>query len=234
MRRRDAGESDRRLTILSEEEGVVEVVAKGAKKAGSRLAGSSEPLAVAVFHLAAGKRQSYVTQCQPVTTFSGLRADYDRLCFGLALTEISGQVFPVGQSDPDGFQLLLRALKYVELHPKPEVALLWAQVQLLRHAGYAPSWRACVVSGDSIREADAYFTPRGGGYVSVPHSGPYGDRMTVRAEVLYVLDALESCEQPPDHARFSQECLKVLFAVWREVLDAKLSASEQALSLILK
>jgi DNA repair protein RecO (recombination protein O) len=55
LRRRDAGESDRALTLLTEERGLVEVVAKGARKVGSRLAGCSEPLAVCELEVAKGK-----------------------------------------------------------------------------------------------------------------------------------------------------------------------------------
>ena len=56
LRRRDSGESDRRLTIFSRELGKIDVVAKGAKKPTSRLRGVSEPLNVGRFTYASGKK----------------------------------------------------------------------------------------------------------------------------------------------------------------------------------
>ena len=88
LKRKDSGESDRALTCLTEERGLVDVIAKGARKSGSRLSGSSEPLSVCEMEVAKGKAREFLTQAQPVMTFPKLREDYDRLAAGLAFAEI--------------------------------------------------------------------------------------------------------------------------------------------------
>ena len=65
--------------MLSQEAGVMDVVAKGARKAASRLAGSSEPLSACILHVAEGKKNAFVTQVQPVSSFPGLRSPVPNL-----------------------------------------------------------------------------------------------------------------------------------------------------------
>src|SRR5688500_15988706 len=94
LRRKDSGERDRRLTLLTPELGKVDAIAKGARKGASRLAGSSDPLAMARMTLAKGKVNLFVTQAQPIHSFRGLRTDFERLSLALALVELYGAVLP--------------------------------------------------------------------------------------------------------------------------------------------
>lgn len=226
LRRRDAGETDRRLTILTPELGKVDVYAKGARKGASRLAGVSDPLSVGRLALAEGKRNRFVTQAQPQTSFPGLRTDFDRLTMGLATAELFAAVLPYEEPDPDAYDLLVRALRSVEAHPKPLAAAIWAQVALLGHAGFMPSFGHCVVTGEPLREGEPFLSPRAGGYVSDPAASSYADRFRVRAEVAINLDRLAPMENPPPNLRYAEETLAALVPFWRHVADAPLPALE--------
>jgi len=50
--------------------------------------------------VAEGKKNAFVTQVQPVSSFPGLRADYERLSFGQALAELAAAVMPHEQPVP--------------------------------------------------------------------------------------------------------------------------------------
>ncbi|HEY0865775.1 MAG TPA: DNA repair protein RecO [Fimbriimonas sp.] len=226
LRRRDAGESDRRLTILSEEMGKLDVVAKGARKAASRLAGSSDPLSVAVMNLAEGKLNRFVTQAQPVTSFPGLRSDYDRLQFGLALCELCAAVLPIEQPVPEAYELLLKSLAMLEVHQKPIVALVWAQVHLLSVSGFLPQLDACVVTGEPVAVPEPFVSPRAGGIVSDASSGRYADRFRTRREVLIGIRRLADVEQPPANLRFAEEALATLLPFWQEIAAIPLPAND--------
>lgn len=232
LRRRDAGEADRRLTLLTEELGVIDAIAKGARKGGSRLAGSSEPLTVAILQLAPGKRQLYVTQTQPVTSFPGLRTDYERLTFALALCEVAAEVLPHEQPAPEAFAFLVAALKYLEVHPKPLVALVWAEVRFLELAGFAPSFSECVVSGNRISEAEPWLSPTAGGYVGRADAERFPDRFFTKAEVLYGLAALQELDEPPVNLKHAADALRVLVRFWRHFAERPLPGHEAALSLV--
>lgn len=226
LRRRDAGESDRRLTILTPEMGKIDVTAKGARKGASRLAGVSDPLSVAVLSLAVGKRNRFVTQAQPQTSFPGLRTDFDRLSLALATVELFAALLPYEEPDPDAYELLVKALRGIEKHPKPLAATAWAQVALLDHAGFMPDFGACVVTDGPLQEGEPFLSPRAGGYVCDAAATPYSDRFRVRAEVVMNLDRLAPLENPPPNLKHAEETLAALLPFWRHVADTPLPACE--------
>ncbi|MCB8933241.1 MAG: DNA repair protein RecO [Fimbriimonadaceae bacterium] len=228
LRRRDAGESDRRLTVLSREHGKLDVVAKGARKGGSRLAGSSEPLVAVVLQVAVGKVNRFVTQAQPSSSFPGLRADYDRLAMALAMAELFEAVIPWEEGDPGAYELLLRVLQALERHEKPAVALVWAQVALLREAGFQPSFARCASNGSALVSGKPWFSPQAGGLVSDGQAHEYQDAFQTRAEALMGLDRIAELDAPPGNLKFVEECLRVLLATWRHVLERPLPAATQA------
>jgi DNA repair protein RecO (recombination protein O) len=226
LRRRDQGESDRRLTVLSQERGVLDVLAKGARKSGSRLSGASEPLAVSVLQIAAGKKQAFVTQAQPVMSFPGFRADYERLSFALGISEIASAILPHDAPASDEFTFLLKAFKYLELHEKPRVAFVWAQLQLLSLGGFQPSFSQCAMSGEPIKETPCWVSPEAGGYLCPAEAGAFTDRFQVPAEVLYVLSACMPLEAPPP-----SEAMRALLPFWRRYTERNsLPAMESAVN----
>jgi DNA repair protein RecO (recombination protein O) len=230
LKRRDSGESDRRLTVLSQEAGVLDVTAKGARKSASILAGSSEPLSACILHIAEGKRNAYITQVQPVTSFPGLRTDYERLSFGLALTELAAAVLPHEQPAGDAFALLVTSLQYLEVHRKPIVALIWAQLKLLEMTGFMPSFAECAVTNVPIQESTPFVSPHAGGYVVNDRAGRYTDRVQTKAEVLYGITAMAELDEPPPNFRFAEETLRVLYPFWRAIAGYQLPANEAMLN----
>lgn len=228
LKRRDAGESDRRLTILTEEFGKVDVIAKGARKAASRLAGVSDPLCVSRLEIAEGKMNRFVTQAQPLRSFPGLRTDYERLGFALALCELYAAVLPLEQPFPEAHALLFDSLRHLEKHPKPIVCLVWAEVQLLAISGFMPQFERCVSTDEAITEAEPFLSPRAGGYICDQAASPHTDRFRSRAEVLYGLIKLPELETPPANLRFAEETLADLLPFWRAIAEAPLPANETA------
>ncbi len=226
LRRRDSGESDRRLTLLTKEQGKIDVVAKGARKAGSRLAGSSDPLTVAQLGLATAKKNMFVTQAQPLTSFRGLRNDFQRLTFGLALLELYAAVLPYEQPDPDAYEVLLLSLGALEKHEKPVVALVWSELQLMAAEGFLPQFDRSAVSDAPVREAEAFASPNAGGYVTALESTSFPDRFKVRAEVLLGLAKTAELPEPPGNLKLAEECLIALFPFWRHIAETQLPANE--------
>ena len=226
LKRRDAGESDRRLTLFTHELGKIDAVAKGARKAASRLAGSSDPLTASVMTLAFGKRNEFITQVQPQSSFRGLRTDYDRLTYGLALAELYEAVLPYEQPLPDAYHMLLVSLTSLEAHGKPEVAMVWSEVRLMEVSGFLPSFDSCAVSGEAIKEAEPYLSPDAGGYVCEQEAYAFTDRYRTRAEVLYGLSKIAELDQPPPNLKMAKESLIALLPFWRKIAGMALPANE--------
>lgn len=233
LRRRDAGESDRRLTLLTREQGIIDVMAKGARKAGSRLSGCSEPMSASILQLATGKRTAYVTQAQPISSFPGLRTDFERLSWGLALCELVAGILPHEHPGEEEFSFVVRALHDLEIHERPRVAFVWSAVHLLNYSGFSPSFDACAVTGEKVQEARPFVSPHAGGYVVAEQAMTYTDRFQTTAEVLYGLAAIEACDDPPAKLRNTELTIRLLYQFWRSVIDRPLPAFEAALNLLL-
>jgi DNA repair protein RecO (recombination protein O) len=233
LRRWDAGESDRRLTLLTAELGVIEATAKGARKSASRLAGVSEPLTVSVLGLATTRKVRYVTQAQPVSSFPGLRMDIARLSLGLALCELASALLPRDEPAPEAFRLLVESLSYLEAHDKPIVAAVWSEIRLLGEAGFAPEFGRCVVCGVGLKEGQPFVSPQAGGYLCEKDAPASSDRFRSRAEVLIGLSRLPELSEPPQHLKLAEACLRTLYAFARHFAERALPANEQALSLAL-
>lgn len=226
LRRKDSGESDRRLTLLTKELGKIDVVAKGAKKAASRLAGSSDPLTMATMTLAKGKVNQFVTQAQPLQSFRGLRTDFERLSMALALTELYALTLPWGEPVESAFELVVQSLKAIESHPKPVVALVWSELKLMEESGYLPPFDSCILTGGPVKEAFPWLSPAAGGYVSLPDANTFMDRFESKVEVLWGLAKTAELETPPSNLKLADECLIALIPFWRHIIDAPLPAND--------
>ena len=230
LRRKDVGESDRRLTIFSRELGKIDVVAKGAKKPASRLRGVTEPLSSGQFTFASGKKQKFITSAQPRSSFHGLRQDFDRLNLALSWGELLGQILPYEQPFEEAFEHCFMTLQELEKHPQPMAALVWGEVKLLELSGFLPSFNRCIHTESKILESEAYLSPSAGGYVVAERATQLSDRYLVRAEVLYGLAALSDCKRPPANLKYSFECLIALQPIWEYICEKPLPARQHLLS----
>jgi recombinational DNA repair protein (RecF pathway) len=148
----------------------------------------------------------------------------------LALCELYAAVLPWEEPVPESFDLLLMSLARLEVHPKPAVALIWAQVKLLELSGFMPQFECCVISGAEIKEAHPYLSPQAGGYVAEQNAVQFTDRFRTRVEVVYGLARLPLCEEPPGNFKFVEEGLADLLPFWRHVAEAPLPANESAIT----
>ncbi|OIP68301.1 MAG: DNA repair protein RecO [Oscillatoriales cyanobacterium CG2_30_40_61] len=82
------GESDRLLTILTREFGLIKAIAPGARKAKSPLGGRSELFVVNQLLIAKGRSLDKITQAETVTTYGGLSKNLGKLAASQYLAEL--------------------------------------------------------------------------------------------------------------------------------------------------
>lgn len=233
LRKGESGETDRRLTLLTEEHGKLEATAKGARKAGSRLAGCTEALTLAVFTLAEGKVRRFVTQVQPITSFPKLRLSYESTLAGLALAELWDSVMPWEVPEEGHWELLLHALHLLEVHPKWHCVYLWASMRLLALEGHAPDWQTCSQTGISEREEPSWLSITSGGRVHSSVHHDWHDAVPVQPLLLKTLNALQDIEEPPGNILLAGETMKVQLELWQKVTERPLKAGASLGSLLL-
>ncbi len=222
LRRSDSGESDRRLTLLTRDFGKLDVVAKGARKAGSRLAGSSEPLVFARFGWAEGKHRRFITQVTPVTSFPKIRSDYDRLLVALAYVEVLATSLPYESPSPEYFDLATDSLKHFESCADPGHALTWALVRLLEEEGHGAQFTQTIDTDEPLTWSPAAFHFRSGGIVR--HIDDPGGCAILSAEALIGLSRIGMLAAPPAKFNKGFEALRLVIDYWDFLLERPLPA----------
>lgn len=130
-------EADSLVRIFCQEQGMVDAVARGARRPTSRLLAAVQPLAYAYFRLYRGRGGLDTLQSAELETgWSRLGQDLERLGWGFALAGIIEALFSLHDPHPAAFKVLVGALSALnEGKDAPSVGLQ-AAFQLLAVAGF--------------------------------------------------------------------------------------------------
>ncbi|HET7034582.1 MAG TPA: DNA repair protein RecO [Thermomicrobiaceae bacterium] len=190
LRRRDLGEADRILTIYTLERGKLRVVAKGARRPKSRLAGHLEPYSRTALLLAQGRNLDIVTQASLVAPLKQLHQNEASIAyagyFGDLLDAMTADAVP----QPAVFELLLAALQRLDEGRDTQITRLYFELGLLRLLGFRPELRQCIACGNHIEPAVNGFSPEGGVLCAACRAGdPHATPISVNAvKLLRLLD----------------------------------------------
>jgi DNA repair protein RecO (recombination protein O) len=146
------GESDRLLTILTAERGLIRLVAPGARKHLSSLGGRSALFVINSLLVAQGKNLDKLTQAETIESYPGLSKDLGKLTVAQYLAEIVLCQAIDDHPQPDLFEALRSHLSQLE-QVQPESALLCllhATYHFLAIAGVAPEVYHCCLSRVAI------------------------------------------------------------------------------------
>jgi len=150
------GESDRLLTILTEENGVYRLAIPGARKPKSRL-GATSPFNFLDLHIVKGKSLNRVTQIKILKSYGNLGKHLETLSAAQAISELIMTM--VGNEDPqkDLLQLVLIHLNRLDNLHKTEFNSLLALaisvqscIHLLALGGYCLPLLNCCNSGSKL------------------------------------------------------------------------------------
>jgi len=153
------GESDRLLTILTREYGLIRAVAPGARKHRSRLGGRSELFVVNELMLSKGRSLDKITQAETLESYAGLSRDLGKLTVSQYLAELTLYQALSEQPQDELFAVLSDHLSRLEQLPTQadgpfSVALLahltHATFHLLAIAGVAPQVQLCCITQEPI------------------------------------------------------------------------------------
>ncbi len=184
------GETDRLMTILTKEHGLLRAIAPGARKHKSRLGGRSGLFVVNELMLSKGKSLDKMIQAQTQQSFPGLSRDLVRLTAGQYLAEL---VLCEASEQPQTelFELLITHLERLETAPSGAVLACLAQgtFHILALAGVAPELHRCCLSRTPIQ-------PQLGSQWQIGFSIPAGGVITLEQ-----LENLENNLGPADTER---------------------------------
>ncbi len=110
----DVGEFDRRLVILTKEQGRVTAFAKGARRPNNPLVAACSPFVFGVFDAYEGRSSYHVTKADISNYFRDLVTDYDKVCLGSYFLEMADYFSVEGVDERSRLALLYQSLKALE------------------------------------------------------------------------------------------------------------------------
>ena len=170
LRRTNYGEADRILNLLTPERGKVSAIAKGVRKARSKLAGGLELFAVCDVTLLTGKSDMFTVSSARLITFYGdILKDYDRMQLAYEFVKmINRAAETVGE--PEFYYLLRDGLAYLnELMVNHRVVELWFRLRFAAALGVGLNVATTV--GNERLKPDERYNFDFGDMAFMPHVG---------------------------------------------------------------
>jgi len=144
LRTVDFGEADRILVLFSRHFGKLHVVAKGIRRATSRMAGHAEPLTHATYQLARGRELDVLTGAETRAVYPSIRDDLMRIAAGWYVAELTDRFTLEHEPSAPLFDLLETALRHLDAGHAPGLVCRWFDLHLLDRAGFRPELYECV------------------------------------------------------------------------------------------
>ncbi len=165
MHRQNLGEADRLLTVYSLDRGKLRLVAKGARRIGSRKAGHLEPFTRVQLQLARGRELDIITQAEAKDTYPGLRDDLVRLGQAAYVVELVDRFAVERDVNQALYRLLINTLERLIEDVKPATVIRYFELRLLDQVGYRPELFRCLGCDEEIGPRDQFFSASNGGVI---------------------------------------------------------------------
>lgn len=113
------GEYDRRIVLLTKERGKVAAFARGARKAGNRLAAATNAFAFGTFVLYEGRSSYTCTEAEIRNYFEALMTDYVGAYYGMYFAEVAEYYTRENNDEREMLRLIYQSLRAVEAPKLP-------------------------------------------------------------------------------------------------------------------
>lgn len=146
---RDHGESDRILTIYSNENGKFSAIAKGANRSKRRFVNKLEPFSFLriTYQNSKGRGLAFLKEAELHASFINLRQNYSRYATASVMQEILLQSIGEKEQDHQIFKLTLWAFHSLDTGKPPRDTLFFYLIRLFDLLGYRPGLSACLNCG---------------------------------------------------------------------------------------
>lgn len=151
--KRDVGESNCFLDILTSEYGVIEVTAHGLRKQGSKNASATGLFSYSIFCLNKTDLRYSINSTQPKYNYFGLSADLKKLSLAVYLADIIKYTSAAEQHEGDILRFFAITLYEIErANADCTVIKSVFELRIMSMLGFMPDLRACRNCGEYARE----------------------------------------------------------------------------------
>ncbi|WP_347490606.1 DNA repair protein RecO [Desulfoscipio sp. XC116] len=162
---REMRDAHRILTLFSQEQGKIRVVAHGVAKPTSRKRGAVQPFSVTDFLLRQGRELDSISQCEGREFFPGLWTDLDKMLYAGHLAELVDALTVDGDPHEAVFIHIIKTLRVLDKTIDPELVARWFELRLMDLLGYLPALDCCANCGGEVNSLTARFSAQAGGLV---------------------------------------------------------------------
>lgn len=143
----DYKENSKIINILTEEEGIIGVLAKGSKRLKSSISATSNILTYGTFHLNSRNRGlSSLIEVDIIDNFKNIKKDLLKLNYSIYLLELSTKVYR-HDNNKEIYKLLISGLKKINEGYDAEVINIITELKMLDYLGIKPVVDKCVNCG---------------------------------------------------------------------------------------
>jgi DNA repair protein RecO (recombination protein O) len=229
LRRRDFGEADRLLTMLTDRYGKIRVIAKGTRRTRSRLGGHLEPYARTNVLVARGRNLDIVTQAQVVASMPRLRSNESSIAYAAHWAELADLLMVEQQENRAAYLALVRALTSLEHGRDQQLTSRIYELELLTAAGFRPELFYCTSCGAPIEPGANGISLEAGGVVCPRCHAAEPRSVDISNSALRVLRAISRGEGERLHDRamsieLQAEIEQIVIDYLRSVLERDLHA----------
>lgn len=144
IREQPVGESDRLVTVLTRDEGVVRAFARRAKNYKDSKNSATGLLCFSRLDLYKGRETYIISAAYPIESFFGLRRDITALSLAQYFCQLSAELIPEGSPAGESLRLVLNALHFLsEGRKSPGLLKPLVELRMLSLAGYMPDLVGC-------------------------------------------------------------------------------------------
>lgn len=134
LKRKNFGEADRVLTVLTDRYGKISIIAKGVRRITSRRAGNVEVLNRVKLHLF--KAKSYnLTEAESLDTFAKLKENLTLSTTAFHIIELTDRLTAEEQKNPQLYELVVSILRILEKNPR-QIFIRAFEVKILSLLGF--------------------------------------------------------------------------------------------------
>ena len=145
----DYKESSKIINILTSDEGIIGVLARGSRRLKSKIAASSNLLTYGIFHLnSRNNGMNSLIEVDVLDNFKNIRKNLFKMNYAIYLLELSSQVCR-HEANNDIYSLLIEGLKKINDGYDESIITAIIELKLLDYLGIRPIIDKCVNCGNS-------------------------------------------------------------------------------------
>jgi DNA repair protein RecO (recombination protein O) len=140
IKRKNYGEADRFLTILTPRHGKIKILAKGVRKISSRRSSHIELLNLSYLSIHES-RMPILTEVEAINHFENLKSDLDKSAYAFYVCELVDGLLAEHQENRQAYDLLRQVLYDLEIDPDPRKKIKKFEQDILILLGFWPKER---------------------------------------------------------------------------------------------